>query len=474
MASSSGAPRVAAFALALALAAGVADSVYRVPVQVSDSLEEIVAAKEASSTGALFAGAVERGSKTFRPLRRVQARWLLQASERAGLSYHAAFRGLHAALAVALVLLFAGAAPVRGWVDVAAFGAGLTVLLGHHTFAGMLREAYPVNHYAIVTLGCLLVVALARRQPRWSTDVAIAATLAYALLLVESGVLIWVSAAAAMAAGLPGARRSTLVLATLVLAGYVATRAALEITAPGIGEHGSGYLDRFYEADGLVRLFGTQSWSFMAYNVGSAFLSVILSEPRYGVYSTLVWWRTGTVSPVVVIHLASSVLASGVILWHVIARARGRWQDADEGGRLLAVALVVLAANSVLTVSYIKDEIISVAGAFYAMAAYLALRAVVRGAAGSRAAVAAALAVLIALGSALWAFRAVGLHFDLRSAAVPTRSDWIEDVDPADVRRWSGTAEGASLVLRLRQEAIFHRGTSRRFMPAWGERYWVE
>jgi hypothetical protein len=465
-------PRLAAVVLAGALALAIAHSVYRVPIQVSDSLEEIVAAREAPSAGALAAASLSGAGRTLRPLRRVQTRWLLQLQEVTGLSYHAIFRGLHAALAVGIVLLFVGAVPVRDWLDVGALGAALTVLVGHHTFSGMLREAYPVNHYAVVTLGCLLVVVLARGSRSWTSDVLIAAALGYALFLVESGALIWVAVAGALAVGLPGIGRRTLLLSTAVLAVYGVTRLAFGIPAPGIGEHGSGYLGQYYEADELVALFGERSWAFRAYNVAGALASVLLSEPRYGVFTTVAGWVQGGVNPVVGIHLASSALATAALVWYLLARRRAPRGEATEHDRLFALSLVLIACNSLFAASYIKDEIISPAGVFYAVAVFVALRGGIAAAAPPR--IAAMLTVVLACGAALWGFRALGLHFELRAFANPTRADWVTDVDPSNLDRWSRTPDGRTLVTRLRNEAIAHRGTSASFLPRWGERYWVE
>ena len=430
-------------------------------------------ADDADSTVAMFARSLTASSTTLRPLRRVETRWLLQIRQVTGLSYTAVFRGFHAALTVALVLLFVAALPIRTWVDVAALGGALTVLLGHQTFSGMLREAYPINHYEIVAVGCLGVVALARRPPRWLTDVVIALALAYALLLVESGVLIWVTLAALLAAGFPGVNRRTLLLSTAVLLAYGVLRVSLGITAPGIGGHGSGYLDVYYQADELERLFGASPWGFMGYNVASALSSVLLSEPRNGVFATLVAWRTGTVNPVVIIHLVSSVLATAALAWHATGWIRRR-HEATESDRLLLVALAMVAVNCVFAASYIKDEIISTAGVFYAVGVFLSLRALLNRANAHGWAAAVVLAIVIATGAGLWAFRVMGLHYELRATAFTTRNDWVEVIVPNEQRRRLATSTAGNLTLRLGREALEHQTTSSRGLPGWGERYWVE
>jgi hypothetical protein len=226
-----------------------------------------------------------------------------------------------------------------------------------------------------------------------------------------------------------------------------------------------------------VQRFGDAPLGFMIYNVVSAWASVVWSEPHYGVYATLVGWRQGGANPVVFLNIASSVLATAAIVWLMWCRKGQSPRDWTEADRLLVVALAMVAANCLLVTSYIKDEIISVAGVFYAVASYLALRALLGSVSGRRAATTAVLAVLLATGSAVWAFRALGLHYQLRAAAFTTRNDWVGIV-PADAARGpasaSTVASSVDLVRRVRTEVILRPGTSTRFLPRWGDRYWID
>ena len=126
----------------------------------------IVIAATYPSMSALIADAPRFSPTTFRPLRYVQARVMVALTEATGLSFRAVFRGTHVILFVALVGLFVMAARVRTGVDLAAFAITLPVFFGIHTFAAMLQEAYPVNHFAEVGVGSLAVVVLALRPPR--------------------------------------------------------------------------------------------------------------------------------------------------------------------------------------------------------------------------------------------------------------------------------------------------------------------
>ena len=110
-------PAVLALLLAALITLPLADSVFQVPIQVSDSLEAIVIGARYPSSWSLLAESAQFSSTTFRPMRYEQARWLLQGAEATGLTFNTVFRALHAALLVMLVLLFLLAIRVRRWID---------------------------------------------------------------------------------------------------------------------------------------------------------------------------------------------------------------------------------------------------------------------------------------------------------------------------------------------------------------------
>ena len=171
----------------------LAHNLYRIPIQVSDSLEPIVLAQKADSTLSLLKNSVTFSPTTFRPSRYLQARWLLHVAENTSLTYNAVFRGVHVALLVMLVALFLLAIRVRDWTDLAAFSVAFPVLLGIHTFVAMLLEAFPVNHYAEVGVCALTVFVLAQRPPRWFVPVLACVLLALALSVIESGAMVWIT-----------------------------------------------------------------------------------------------------------------------------------------------------------------------------------------------------------------------------------------------------------------------------------------
>ncbi|PYR72570.1 MAG: hypothetical protein DMF87_27725 [Acidobacteria bacterium] len=352
-------PQIIAWIVAAALALPIAHSVFRIPIQVSDSLEPIVISARYPNTAALLRDSVRFSPTTFRPMRYLQARGLLEAAESTGLTYHAVFRTVHVALLLMLVALFVLAARVREWTDLAAFTVALPVFVGIHTFVAMLQEAFPVNHYAEVAVCVLAVLWLAQRPPRWFVAPLICLLLVLALSVIESGAMVWVAVVASAAARLRGITRATLISTTVVVVAYVALRRALDIASPGIGGHGSGFGATFYSAEELAQRFGAHPLALIAYNVAGGFASLLLSEPRQGVYSLAMWWRDSVLHPVVVINLVSSVVTTAVLVWYGVTHLRGGYASWSHRQRLFVVACALMVINAALTAAYIKDEIIS-------------------------------------------------------------------------------------------------------------------
>ncbi len=467
-------PLAAAFALALVITAALVQSLYRVPVQVSDSVDAIVAGQQAESSWMLLKETSRSSATTLRPMRYLQARWLATLAERTRLPYHAVFRGTHGLLACLLIGLFCWAARVTHWRDVPAFAFGLMVFTGLHTFAAMLREAFPVNHFAAVAAAALMIVAMAVGAPRAWKQLVMLGALVWALLLVELGVLVWLAVVACALVRLPGVRPRTAMVATLVLVVYVAARPALGIGSPGIGAHNSGFGATYLSGADLEARFGAHPLPFLAYNVAGGALSVLASEPRFGVYQLATARTPLALSPVVAINITSSVVTTALILWYAFASLRRPRESWSTDQRLLIVAGVMLAGGAGLCLTYMKDEILSVSGAFYALAAFVAMRGLLDRTARSTLPVLIALAVVFTATSSLWAFRAVGVHFELRRVAFITRNDWTRELPADDRSRWPSEPAEVALRQRLKGEALDVRVASPYFLPRWGERYWVE
>jgi len=465
---------ILAIVLATLITIPLADSLYRIPIQVSDSLEPIVIAAKYDSAQHLLRDSLTFSPTTFRPLRYLQARALLAISQATGLTYHAVFRGLHVVLLLMLIALFVAAVRVRDWPDLVAFTIAFPVLLGIHTFLSMLIEAFPVNHFAQVGVSAMVLFVLAQHRPHWFVPVVGCVLLALTLSVVESGAMVWVIVICCAAAGLPGVNRTTVIATTVVFAGYLVLRHVLGISSPGIGGHGSGFGDRFYSPEELAQRFGAHPLGFMLYNVTGGLASLLFAEPRQGVYSLLAAWRQGEVHPVVLINVISSSVTTALLIWYAAARLprrRSAWSDAD---RMFVAACMAFIVNAAFNAVYMKDEIMSPGGLFYAVATFVAVRALIASLPTRTIAATSLATCFLVTIAGLWTFRVVGEHYQLRYHAFTTRNDWVEVLRPDKHAEWPEDPNELAVTRRIRTEAIARRTTSPSFMPRWADRYWVE
>lgn len=467
-------PATLSWILAALITLPLADSLFQIPVQVSDSLEPIVTAVKYPTLRALVTESVRFSPTTLRPMRYMQARWLVDVADAAGMTYNAVFRGVHVVLLFALVALFTAVVRVRDWIDLGAFGIAFPVFIGIHTFVAVLQEAFPVNHYAEVACCVLAVLMLGQHRPRWFFAPLLCLLLAFTLSVVESGVMVWIAVIACALAGTRGITRGSVIATTGVLAIYLVARYVLDIVSPGIGGHGSGVGATFYSPEQLVERYGAHPLGFMTYNVIGGLASLLFSEPRQGVYSLVIWREGGPLHPVLIINLTSSIIATALLVWYAGAHLRvGRtaWSDRD---RLFVAACVVAGANAALTVAYIKDEIISSGGVSYAVATFIASAALLATIPRRSLVSSALVGLLLVGGAALWTFRAAGAHYVLRYHAFTARNDWAEVLREDRREDWPEDPHILDITRRLRNEAIERRNASPSFMPRWADRYWVE
>jgi hypothetical protein len=163
-----------------------------------------------------------------------------------------------------------------------------------------------------------------------------------------------------------------------------------------------------------------------------------------------------------------------LLVWYAVTHLRAKRSEWTDTARTFAAAAAIVLVNAALTAVYIKDEIISVGGIFYAVCAFIAVRALVESLPRRTAAAALALTLLLAADATLWAFRAAGMHYQLRYDAFKTRNDWVEVLRADKRSEWPEDPRELDLTRRLRNEALQRRTASPSFMVRWGDRYWVE
>jgi hypothetical protein len=114
----------------------------------------------------------------------------------------------------------------------------------------------------------------------------------------------------------------------------------------------------------------------------------------------------------------------------------------------------------------------SVAGAFYALAAYAAVR-YLAGRVKPGGLVPAVVTVSVLVVGAAWGVRSLGIHHVARTYAFKTRNDWASQ--PGLWKRngrWPSDPQSQSLLQQLRNDALSMRVPNPHFEPTWAERIW--
>jgi hypothetical protein len=465
-------PRGAVYVLSSLFALALACDLLWMPVQVGDSLGEILDARHSPSIWASFTGAF--GSDAYlRPLRIAQIKTLFDLAD--GQHYWLVYRGFHALLAIAGILLFARAIGARTRIDFAAGTFALVVLVGIHTFRGTVQEAFPINHFLEIVVLCLVVLNLAQSRGGIWVDVAAALTFLAAALTLESGLLVWVVAVAAWGVGWRGISMRGLTIITALFFGYAYLRFVhLATGVPSLTERSSGYLLEVLEVQEIEQRFGAQPLWFYGYNVMASVGSVLFSEPRSGVFEAVRAWLDEDPLSRVWPLLATSIVTTALIAWAAVRR----WSQSqmDDTGRFITVFAVVLICNAAMSFAYTKDEIMSVAGVFYALAAFGSAREAMLGSSSVRPMAAATCILFLGVLAAGWSVRAIGVHYVLRSQAVKHQIDWVEL--PGRWRRdnnWPDDPADAALIRLLYSDAVRTALPNTRVgKPEWPDRVWIE
>ena len=142
----------------------------------------------------------------------------------------------------------------------------------------------------------------------------------------------------------------------------------------------------------------------------------------------------------------------------------------------ILVFAAVLVANAALSFAYTKNEIVSVAGAFYAVAAYGAVRDLISRGVNARPVASMACAILLCVVTTGWCFRVIGVHYVLRSQALKHQIDWV-DMPERQERSDDEARDRAEqeLILKLREDAIaFTLPNVRIGGPDWPDRLWLD
>ena len=444
---------VTAYAFGVLAAAGIGHFLLGIPIQLTDSFGNMQ--KLAAPWRELMVDEFNQPSY-FRPLLFAELKLVYDAS---GGNYFEWFRGVHVAQMFALVFLYLGLVQPRTWRDAALIPLGLAVLFGVHTFTGTAVEAFPVNTFLTIVLCCLAAANLALMKHRWWVDVLAVVLFIVAALTVESGLLIGVIFIGAALVGGRGLSRAGLAAVALVLVGYFVLRfSILDVGSPGLIERSSGYGFGRLEPEELMARFGGNPLGFYAYNIITSALSVAFAEPRAGTFDLVYGFTIGDPYPPAIVNVVASTTATALIGVYAGRRRRHWWaRQFDRNDRLVLLFLLVLAANAVISYPYTKDVIMSPAGAFYAVAVFVAAREVLPGSATSmRPAGAAIVLLLCATLGVTWALRFTALPLRLRETARKVRTEWAyADAWFARERIELTEARDRALMKHLHDDAVY-------------------
>jgi hypothetical protein len=406
---------------------GVAYWLVDLPVQVTDSYGNLVKAAHGTLTE-LVAGEFHQAAY-LRPIGWAQLRIVYDLSQG---HYFEWFRGWHVGQIVLLAVLFLRLVRPQTLAGAAVVPLGLAALIGIHTFAGAVRESFPLNMFLTVLICSFAAADLALASPprgfvgRSWRDVAAALLFVFATLSVESGILVAVVFVAAFLVGARGVSRVGVALQVLLVFGYLILRfSILQIGSPGLDERTSGFGFSRLDGEVLVEKFGNQPLPFYAYNVASSLLSVLVSEPREGVWIATRDFMQGETRVFEVVNVVASALGTALIIRYIWRRRR-EWlaRRFDRSDQLVFIFLAMLGANATVSFAYTKDVILATAGAFYAVALAVAARDFIESLSGLASARAWAPVVVLVVLSSAWAFRAINAHIGLRNAAAKMRTEW--------------------------------------------------
>ncbi len=458
-----------AFAVALLVAALMSVFLLRIPVQLSDSFTEFMVVHK----GSLWQVVSNEfsGGPYLRPFRRGLIKVVYDLS---GGNYQWAFRGFQAAQLVVLLLLVVRALPVRCREHAAVVPMTLALVLGGQTFAAAILEGLPVNHFLTILICCAAAMNLVQARPSVMVDVAAVGLLIFAMLTIESGLVVAAIFVSAYAVGYRGVSRAALAAIVVSVVAYAIGRfVLLDGTTPGLDERSAGFGFRVLSTDELVRRFSANPYPFYAYNVVSAISCVLFAEPRGGVWAFVQGLTRLHPEPWRLITVVSSTVMTGLLVSFAVQRV-GQWRKGvfqTESDRMVAMFIAVLCANAVFTYAYEKDAIMGPAGLFYALAASAVLRDVVIGARGWHLSRAVMMPVMVVLACG-WTVRLVGIHYSLQVRELSVRNEWAyyDDWERKQQFEVAFTAEETTIRQALRRQAIRGSRDVRQFVSRWPAR----
>jgi hypothetical protein len=261
---------------------------------------------------------------------------------------------------------------------------------------------------------------------------------------------------------------------TALVAVYFALRfAVLPSAENGLVHRETGVGFAMLEPADAVAALGGRSVYLYAYNIASSILSVLFSEPRGGIWEFTRRLRAGAAAPWQWVHLVSSALTTGCLIWYTATRVRSwaRWSFTPQD-RIVWVFAGVLGASAVMSFAYTREAVLGPAGVLYAMSVFVAGEALLARIGRARRLTRAAVCAVLLVASTGWSIRAAGLTYILRDSAFERRNDWAMGVEYLQrTGHMPGDDDGRALVDALRDDALRRDVPSPRWAQPWLEPY---
>lgn len=333
----------------------------------------------------------------------------------------AGIRLLHIIPVVLLVVFFIWHLRPQTALDAALAVVAVAVLVGSRGFRDNLE--IPLSYTIVGMPLALLVWILLNREPRaWHGPAIVALTL-LAIGFKEQGLVIVPVVLAAWWTRAPGASRTVAITVATLATVYVVFRLAGRGAGP-MFEQSVGFGFTEIEPAEAVARFGAFPFWIYAYSGLSTIANVLFSEPTRGVFRIVQDTRLGHPEIWEIIHLASSGALTAVIAWWGVCALRKDGRSSPDS-RVFIAMLVALLACGVLSFNYSRDRLGGMAVPFYALAAFLALRAAIaRARQTPRPLLLAVSLALIVLGVA-WQTRAAATIEIARIFALRNQMEWL-------------------------------------------------
>ena len=445
-----------ACACTLLVAAAIAYFLAHVPFQVGDNLDPLLQL-EGQSTWRLFSSNLVSAG-FLRPLTLVTSKLIFETGRFFGAHYFLVYRSVHILVVALLLTSMVTLLRVTSFLTFALAMLAVATLTGFHTFHEAVHET-ELNIKLIMATVCMTSVVVASSPPRWWSDAAAIALAAYAMFANELGLLVWVCLVTGYIAGFRGVSARALAAITAVLGLYFYLRFfTLAVGSPALTERSTGYGFSMRDPPELVAMFGAHPLPFYAYNVAASALTVLLSEPRGGVFMFVRDLLTGRPTIGMFVNVISSAVTTLLMLWYAVRRC-GAWITGEltHDDRLFVVAAAVIGANAAISFPYAKDVTMSPAAVFYPLAMFAAMRWLLADVTNRRAPLwgAALVYVVVATVAVGWTIRAFSLSVDMRRAAYKAQSDWVTVYEWLDQQHVDlSTASQRQLVAQLRAEML--------------------